>query len=446
MSEPTMPPTALFFVCISGPDQGKRFAVKDGEVVMGRSLQCDVLSDDQDVAERHAGFVLTDGRLVCRALQGSLFLDGQRCAETTIIPKQQLRMGRSLWQLDGHGAAPEKPWWVEGFSDRISSMAGVDKIQGFDARDMFSEVLKSRTDDEIEEYFTVGTPSTTPPLESVDTKWPKPWVFFKTFTLSAIVFLGFVFAFKEFQNVNLIPGLIMTGSFLMPISLLIFYFEMNVLRNVSLYQVVKLFLLGGITSLIFSLFLFKWTNLISWMGAMSGGIVEETGKAAALFLIINNLKYRATLNGLLFGAAVGAGFAAFESSGYALWYGMQGGMNVDAMLDTITLRGFLSLLGGHTLWTSMVGAALWRARGERKFRFEMVRDPRFLRIFGLAVVLHTLWNSPIALPFYFKYIMLGFVAWVVNLALIQGGLMEVRTFQQQARDGKMHGDSRLRSV
>jgi RsiW-degrading membrane proteinase PrsW (M82 family) len=75
-----------------------------------------------------------------------------------------------------------------------------------------------------------------------------------------------------------------------------------------------------------------------------------------------------------------------------------------------------------------------------------VRDPRFLRIFGLAVVLHTLWNSPIALPFYFKYIMLGFVAWVVNLALIQGGLMEVRTFQQQARDGKMHGDSRLRSV
>ena len=159
-----MPPTTLFLICISGPDQGKRFAVKDGEVVMGRSLQCDVLSDDQDVAERHAGLVLTDGRLFCRALQGSLFLDGQRCAETTIILKQQLRMGRSLWQLDGHGASPEKPWRVEGFSDRISSMAGVDKIQGFDARDMFSEVLKSRTDDEIEEYFTVGTPSTTPPL------------------------------------------------------------------------------------------------------------------------------------------------------------------------------------------------------------------------------------------------------------------------------------------
>ena len=35
------------------------------------------------------------------------------------------------------------------------------QIQEFDARDMFSEVLKSRTDDEIEEYFTAGTPATT---------------------------------------------------------------------------------------------------------------------------------------------------------------------------------------------------------------------------------------------------------------------------------------------
>lgn len=42
--------------------------------------------------------------------------------------------------------------------------------------------------------------------------------------------------------------------------------------------------------------------------------------------------------------------------------------------------------------------------------------------------------------------MLGFAAWVVNLALIQAGLKEVRTLQQQVRDGKMHGDARLRSV
>jgi RsiW-degrading membrane proteinase PrsW (M82 family) len=64
----------------------------------------------------------------------------------------------------------------------------------------------------------------------------------------------------------------------------------------------------------------------------------------------------------------------------------------------------------------------------------MLGDPRFLRIFALAVVMHMIWNSPVVLPFYLKNIVLGFVAWVVNLALIQGGLMEVRAWQQQAKD------------
>jgi RsiW-degrading membrane proteinase PrsW (M82 family) len=446
MAQSPISPSEILFICMSGPDLGKRVALRDGEVLIGRSAHCDVLSDDQDVAERHVALILKEGRLSCRSLQGALFLDGHRITDSVIIPKQQLRIGRSLWQLTSSDALPGASRWIGDLSDRISSVAGVEKLQGFDARDMFSEVLRSRTDDEIEEYFTAGTPSTTPPLDAVNTAWPKPWVFFKTFTLSALVYLAFVFGVQEFRNDNLIPGLIMTGTFLIPLSLLIFFFEMNVLRNVSLYQVIKLFMFGGITSLILSLFLFKWTNLYGWMGAMSAGLVEETGKAAALCLVINKQKYRSTLNGLLFGAAVGAGFSAFESSGYALRIGLQGGLGV--MLDNITLRGVLSMFG-HIVWTSMVGAALWRVRGEQAFRVDMLRDPRFLRIFGLAMGLHMVWNAPFDLPFYAKYVMLGFIAWVVNLGLIQTGLQEVRTLQQRERDPLIlepSRDPRLRSV
>ncbi|WP_197685414.1 PrsW family glutamic-type intramembrane protease [Nitrospira japonica] len=445
MSQPTVSPSEVLFICISGPDLGKRVSLRDGEVVIGRSSLCDVLSDDPEVAERHVTLLLKEGRVACCSVEGALFLDGHRVTDTVVIPKQQLRIGRSLWQLMVQDS-PGTSRWIGDLSDRISSVAGVEKLQGFDARDMFSEVLRSRTDDEIEEYFTVGTPSTTPALEAVNTAWPKPWVFFKTFTLSAVAYLGFVFAYHEFQNANLVPGLIMTGTFLIPVSLLIFFYEMNVLRNVSLYQVVKLFLFGGITSLILSLFLFRWAHLDSWLGAMDAGLIEETGKAAALFLVVNKLKYRYTLNGLLFGAAIGAGFSAFESAGYALRLGMQSGP--DAMLDNITLRGVLSMVGGHILWTAMVGAALWRVRGDRSFSIEMLRDPRFLRIFGLAVGLHMLWNSPLALPFYFKQLVLGFVSWVVNLAMIQAGLQEVRE-RQQAQASRVSDpprDPRLRSV
>ena len=119
-------------------------------------------------------------------------------------------------------------------------------------------------------------------------------------------------------------------------------------------------------------------------------------------------------------------------AGCALRTGFYSGQS--AMLDNITLRGVLSLLGGHILWTSMVGAALWRVRGDRQFSLDMLGDSRFLRIFGLAAVMHMIWNSPIVLPFYLKNVVLGFIAWVVNLALIQGGLMEVRGLQQQAKD------------
>ena len=89
----------------------------------------------------------------------------------------------------------------------------------------------------------------------------------------------------------------------------------------------------------------------------------------------------------------------------------------EAMLDIITLRGLLSMLGLHVIWTSMVGGALWRVRSTKSFSLEMVREPKFVRVFLLT------------LPFYLKYLALGFVAWVVNLGLIQVGLKEIREAQ-----------------
>lgn len=425
-------PAPMLLTCFSGPDQGKRLVLKETESTLGRSVQCDLLSDDQDVVDRHVLFLLQGGKPLCKTIGNApLFVDGQRTQGVDIVPGQQLRIGRSLWRLGAAATSSTAEGWLEDITGRISYVAGVEKIQGFDPREMFSEVFRSRSDEHVEEHFTVGTPSTTPPLSAVDTTWPKPWVFFKTFTFSVLVYVCFVFAVEEFHNPKLLPGLIMTGTFLIPVSLLIFFFEMNVLRNVSLYQVVKLVMLGGIMSLILSLFLFQWTDLGTWLGAMSAGIVEEVGKAAALLLVINKTKYRWTLNGLLFGAAVGTGFSAFESAGYALLTGLSYGQ--EAMLQVITLRGLLSMLGLHVVWTSMVGAALWRARGDQAFSLEILKDPKFVRIFMLAMSLHMAWNAPFNLPFFLKYIILGFVAWVVNLALIQAGLREVRLAQDVAK-------------
>src|SRR5581483_7432642 len=422
-------PTILL-VCTSGPDAGKRVAVREDDAVVGRASSASVLSDDPDVTDRHAIIRLKDGQVQVEAVgTAPVFVDGHRIETAPVGREQMIRIGRSLWrvQANGRGIAD----WIDDLGGHISTVVGVERVKGFSFRDTFSEVFKSRTDEEIEEYFNVGTRSTTPPLEKIDTSWPRPWVFFKLFTMSALAYLLFVYALNEFGNPLLIPGLITVGSFLIPFSILVLFFEANVARNVPLYQVIRLVLLGGILSLILSLFLFRATHLDSWLGAASAGIVEEIGKASALLLVINKLKYRWTLNGLLFGAAVGTGFASFESAGYAFYYGlMQGGAGE---LERIIMdRGLFSMLGGHVLWTAMVGAALWKVRGDEPFRFDMIKHPSFVRVFFLAMILHMIWNLPFALPFYAKYVVLGFAAWVVILGFIQEGLAQIRREQQRA--------------
>jgi RsiW-degrading membrane proteinase PrsW (M82 family) len=204
---------------------------------------------------------------------------------------------------------------------------------------------------------------------------------------------------------------------------------------VSLYQVIRLLLLGGLLSIVVSLFGFKVTELSSWLGAASAGIIEETGKCLALLLVINRPKFRWTLNGLLLGATVGAGFAVFESAGYAL-SALLDSQSAMAMREVIMDRGFLSIFGGHTLWTGLVGAALWRVRGDRKFSREMLLDPKFLRVFLMCVAMHMAWNaSSLELPFYGKYLILGAVAWLLVFGFIQDGLKQLRAAQSAAAAG-----------
>lgn len=313
----------------------------------------------------------------------------------------------------------------------LSAFAGVEKLDGFSLKDLFSEVFRKHGREEIEEYFTVGTSRTTPAISEIETTWPKPWVFFKTFLGALVVYVLFLAAWNEFGNVNLIPGLIMVGSFAVPISTLIFFVEINARRNVSLYQVIRLLFMGGILSLILSLLLFQLTASmkLEWLGASVAGLAEEPGKLLALLTVAGIPKYRYKLNGLLFGAAVGTGFAAFESAGYALRVGLN---DTGMMKETIMVRGMLSPFA-HIAWTAMCGAALWRVKGERKFALAMLKDMRFLKVFVVAVVLHMLWNCPLALPFYGKHAILGVAAWIVILGLIQEGLKELRAEQLGAQ-------------
>jgi RsiW-degrading membrane proteinase PrsW (M82 family) len=422
---------AHLLTCFHGPDAGKRVLLADGALRLGSSTESEILSDDPDVASGHATLIVHAGTVSVQPIDGAaLFLDGIRLgATTTIVAGQQLRAGRSLWRIE-HQHDARLADFIRGLGDRISVAAGVERIQGFNAREMFSEVFKKRPDEEIEEYFAGGTARTTPPLAQVDANWPRPWAFARTFLLSLGAYLLLRFGWDQFQNPYFLPGIIALGSVAIPFAVLVFFFEMNVPRNVSVILLLKMVVFGGIFSLVVSLFFFRFAGSLSWMGAMRAGIVEETGKLAVVLFFARQSRFPWLLNGMLIGAAVGTGFSVFETAGYVMINGLlESGAGVAGMFDMINYRGPVSVLADHSLWTALVAAALWRVRGSAPFRIEMLSDPRFLRVLVLAMMLHMVNNAPINPPYNLKFAVIGFVAWVALLGFIQEGLKEVRREQ-----------------
>ena len=268
----------------------------------------------------------------------------------------------------------------------------------------------------------------------------------------------FLLSIRHFQNANLLPGLILVGSFAVPVSTLVLFFELNVWRDISLFEVVKRFLYGGIVSIAFSLFVFRSAAgglLQSAFGAACAGIVEEVCKVLALICVADTKKSRHILGGMLLGAAVGTGFAAFESAGYAYRYLVTGGglavanAGVQAFVNAsgdfnapllqqfftmfglglcenvITLRGLLAPCG-HIVWTAIAGAALWRVKGADKFALRMLVHPSFLKVFLVPVILHMVWDcESFSLPLFLNYIMNGAIGWAVAFSLVKEGLNEV---------------------
>jgi len=321
---------------------------------------------------------------------------------------------------------------------KMASAIGIEKLKGFSLSDLFSEVFARHSRTEVENYFTIGTEKSTPDILEVDASWPKPWLFTRMIVASLVLYFLMWFGWKMWANTNLLPGLMLIGSFAIPISTLVLFVELNVRRNVSLYMVVRLVFLGGIFSLLLTHFLPVTIAFLSpmfgnwsvYLGDSIAGPLEESAKVLAMVAVASAAKYRYKLNGLLVGAAVGTGFSAFESAGYAFNIILVGG-GVDAMVQNINMRGLLSPFS-HIVWSAIAGCALWRVINGQKFKWRMLCDERFIRLLLVSVVLHMIWNSPLQLPYYGKYIILGIAGWFVCLSLVQEGLHEIAEEQKEA--------------
>src|SRR5579859_4627563 len=119
----------LLFRCVAGPDLGKRLALSDGYVRVGRAAECNVLSDDPDVADRHIVLTRDGQRVTVEAIaNAALYVDGQLVRTASLAMGQQLRMGRSLWEVASIEVAQPPQSGIFGkVRAQVAAVAGVDK-------------------------------------------------------------------------------------------------------------------------------------------------------------------------------------------------------------------------------------------------------------------------------------------------------------------------------
>jgi RsiW-degrading membrane proteinase PrsW (M82 family) len=120
------------------------------------------------------------------------------------------------------------------------------------------------------------------------------------------------------------------------------------------------------------------------------GWIEEFGKGAVLLLVAHQVHHREPRDGMVLGAVVGAGFAAFESAGYALQT-MLDNLDSKSIVSILEIEAFRAVLApfGHITWTALIGGALFAS--SRGGRFHVSRR-LVLTILGV-VALHALWDQ-----------------------------------------------------
>ena len=306
----------------------------------------------------------------------------------------------------------------------LSHVGETEGLGDFSFENFFGGFNKKFSENEIVNILFVGTETTTPSISKVSTNYPKPWLCYRLIFLSIIFFYGFVFLYNQNQNQNIIPAIIFIGSFAVPISTLVLFFELNLRRNIPPWVVFRLVLAGTILSFFLTEILANNLGTIySSSGAWFAALLEEPAKLMALIFLTNGKKkYSYILNGLLLGAAVGCGFAAFETAGYALR--SLAYEDFETMIKVIQIRGLLSPFM-HIVWTAVAGGALWRIKKNNKFSLKNIQTKKFIQPFLFMVLCHAVWNSNLELPFNGKYIICGLVSWIIALSILNLGIKQL---------------------
>jgi protease PrsW len=190
-------------------------------------------------------------------------------------------------------------------------------------------------------------------------------------------------------NPNLVPTLILIGSFLVPVTFVAYAFEHRASDTLTEHTIFVGFVYGGVLGVLGATVLEAFLLHGSSVGYIGVGLIEEGVKLVALWWVARRLHTYVVRDGIVLGATVGFGFAAFESAGYAFnaLFTMHG-LSLASVVETELLRGILTPVG-HGLWTGILGGVLFHAARNGRLRISLGLIIWYLVVSGL----HAFWDA-----------------------------------------------------
>lgn len=240
-----------------------------------------------------------------------------------------------------------------------------------------------------------GQPTTNPPRRG------RSWL--STFFIGLILFIITIVVMFITGNPNLYPTVILIGNFLVPVVFVAFLYDHQHFSRLTPAIVGGSFIVGGVLGVLGASILESLlvpvpsnpTQGLSLSSAFLVGLIEEGCKLLAVMLLARKMNHNWEMDGLLLGGAVGMGFAALESTGYAFTTFLLSNGVVSASIATTVVRGLFAPFG-HGIWTALMGAMLFRASEPRRFRI----TGSVILTYLFVSVLHALWDgAPSAIIF-----------------------------------------------
>ena len=199
---------------------------------------------------------------------------------------------------------------------------------------------------------------------------PRWWL---VFPIGLVLWIATVADAFYTNNLILLPTVVLLGSFLVPVTGVVWYLDHDSSPAVSPRRIVSAFILAGVLGALAASVLEYWLVFGPGLfGMLKVGLIEELVKGLLIVAFALGIRSYTTRDGMVLGATVGFGFAALESSGYALasLFVVQGQhlfLSLPSVVLNELVRGVLAPFG-HGLWSAILGGVIFHAARNGRIR------------------------------------------------------------------------------